>query len=68
MFYAIAILFLLYHGSDMTYEMRRRKPEPTLLPTQLIFYLLHHIGMVREDLAFDDAVNYAQQGNGLQHS
>ena len=28
------------------YKMRRRKPEPTLLPTQRIFNLPHHIGMV----------------------
>ena len=54
----------------MMYEMKRRKPEPTLLPTQGIFNLAHHIGMVpiREELAFADAVNYRQWGNGLQHS
>ena len=45
-FYAIAIVFQLYHGGDMMYEMRRRKPKPTLLPTQVIFNLPHHIGMV----------------------
>ena len=39
----------------MMYVMRRRKPEPTLLPTQWIFNLPHHIGMVWEELAFDDA-------------
>ena len=50
------------------YEMRRRKPEPTLLLTQGIFNLPHHIGMVREELAFDDGVSYTQRGNGLQHS
>ena len=33
----------LYYGSDMIYEMRRRKPYPTLLPTQGIFNLQHHI-------------------------
>ena len=38
LFYAIAAIFQLYHGNDMMYEMRRRKPEPTLLP--------HQIGMV----------------------
>ena len=31
---AIATVFQLYHGGDMMYEMRRRKPEPTLLSTQ----------------------------------
>ena len=46
LFYAIATVFLVYHGSDMMYEMRRRKPVPTLLLTQGIFNLPHHIGMV----------------------
>ena len=32
--------------------------EPTLLSTQGIFNLSHHIGMVWEELAFDDAVSY----------
>ena len=41
-----ATVFQLYHGGDMMYEMKRRKPEPTLLPTQGIFNLSHHIGMV----------------------
>ena len=68
LFYAIAILFQLYHGGDMMYEMRRRMPEPTFLLTQRIFNLLHHIVMVSEELAFDDAVSYTQQGNRLQHS
>ena len=55
-------------GSDMMYEMRTRKPEPTLLLTRGIFTLPHHIGMVREKLAFD-AIGYnTQRGNGLQHS
>ena len=49
----------------MMYEMRRRKPKPTLLPTQEIFNLLHNIGMVWEELAFGDAVSYIWQGNGL---
>ena len=50
------------------YEMRRRKREPTLLSTQGFFNLPHHMGMAREELAFDDAVSYyTQQGNGLQH-
>ena len=41
----------------MMYEMRRRKPEPTLLPTQGTFNLPHHIGMVCEELVFGDAVH-----------
>ena len=32
-----------------------RKPEPTLLPTQRILKLPHHIDMLREQLAFADA-------------
>ena len=51
----------------MMYEMRK-KPEPTLLPTQGIFNLPNYIDMVWEELAFDDAVSYTQRGNGLQHS
>ena len=42
LFYAIATIFQLYHGGNMMYEMRRRKPEPPLLPTQWIFNLPHH--------------------------
>ena len=42
--YATATVFQLYHGSDMMYE-RRRKPDPTLLPTEGIFNLPHQIGM-----------------------
>ena len=38
----------------MTYEMKRRKPEPT----QKIFNLPHNVGRVWEELAFDDAVSY----------
>ena len=37
-FVVIAPWLQLYHGGDMTYEMRRRKPEITHLPTQGIFY------------------------------
>ena len=71
--YAIATVFQLYHGSEMMYEMRRRrrrrrKPEPTLLLTQWVFKLPHHIGMVWQELSFDDAVSYTQLGNELQHS
>ena len=36
------------------------KPEPPLLPTQGIFDLPHHIGMVWKELAFKDAVSYTQ--------
>ena len=39
-------LFLLYYGGDRMYEVRRRKSEPTILPTQGIFNLPHYIGMV----------------------
>ena len=49
---------------DMMYEIRRRKPEPTLLPTQGIFNLPHHVGMVWEELAPDDAVSYTQKEMG----
>ena len=51
----------------MMYEMRR-KLEPTFLLIQGIFNLPHHIGMVWEELAFDDtvtSVSYAQWGNGI---
>ena len=40
------------------HEMIRTNPEPTLLPTEEIFNLPHHIGMLREELAFDAAVSY----------
>ena len=50
----------------MIYVMRRRKPEHTILPTQGIFNLPPHIGMVLEELAFDNAVSYTQRGNGAQ--
>ena len=32
LFYAIATLIQLYHSGDMIYELKRRKPEPTLSP------------------------------------
>ena len=67
LFNAIATVFQLYFGSDMMYEMRRR-PDPTLLLTQRIFDLLHHEGMVGEELAFDETVSYTQQRNGLKYS
>ena len=31
------LLATVFNGSDMIYEIRRRKPKPTLLPTQGIF-------------------------------
>ena len=46
LFYAMATVFRLYHGGDMMYEMKRRKPESTLLLTQGIFNPTHHIGML----------------------
>ena len=60
LFYALATV--LYHGSDVMYEMWRRKPEPTLFPTQGIFNLPHHIDMVWKELAFDDAVSCIHSG------
>ena len=66
--FAIATLFKLYLGGNMMYEKRRRKRERTLLLTQVIFNLPHHISMIQEELAFDDAVSYTQEGNGLWHS
>ena len=55
LFYAIVKVF--YHGGDMMYGTRRRKPKPAL---KGIFNLPRHIGMVWEELAFDDAVSYTQ--------
>ena len=49
----------------MLYEMRMRKPELTCLPTQGLFNPPHHIGMVGEELAFDDAVSYTQRGKQI---
>ena len=65
--YAICtVIFQSYHGGDMMHEIRRRKPEPTFLPSEEIFNLPHHIGMVSEELAFDGIVSHTWQGNGLQ--
>ena len=61
LFYAIATVFQLCHGSDMMHEMRKRKPEPTFLLTQAIFTLPHHIGMVWDEFAFNYTVSYIQQ-------
>ena len=49
----------------MMSEMRRRNPEPTFLSTQEIFNLPYHIGKVWEELAFDYAVRYTQQGKWI---
>ena len=67
LFYAIATAFQLNHDGKMMYEKRRRNPKPTLLPTQENFNFPHHIGLVWEELAFDDTTSYTQQENGLQH-
>ena len=53
-------VFQLYHGSNMMNEMRTRKSKPTLLPTQWIFNLAHHTGIVWKELAFGDDVSYTQ--------
>ena len=45
--------------------MKRRKPKPSLLPTQEIFNLSHQIDMVREELAVDDAVSYYIAGKWI---
>ena len=65
LFYAIAPDVQLYHGGDIMYDMRRRKPEPTPLPTQEMFKVPQHKGMILEVVAFDDAVSYRQWRNGL---
>ena len=57
LFYDITTILQLYHGSDMMYKMRRKKPEPTPLLSQGMFNLLHHIGMASKELTFDDAVS-----------
>ena len=41
LFYAIRTVFQLFHGKDMTYEMRR-KTEPTIVPNQGFFNLVWH--------------------------
>ena len=47
LFYTSATVFSLYHGDDMMYETRRRKPDATFLQTQGSINLPHHIGLVR---------------------
>ena len=42
----------------MIYELRRRNPQPTLLQCQGMFNLPQHIGMVWEELAFDETKLY----------
>ena len=64
LFYVRATVFQLYHGGDIMCELRRRKPEPTHLPTQGISNVPHQIDMVWEELAFGDAVSYTQRRNG----
>ena len=51
------MVFSLYQGDNMMYEMRWRKPKPTLLPMQAIFNLPHHIGMVWKELAFEESIS-----------
>ena len=63
LFYAMARVFQLYHGSDMMSEMRRGKPTTTLLRTHRIFNLPYSIGMAWEELAFDDTLSYTQLVN-----
>ena len=62
LFYAIETVFQLYLGSDILYEMRR-KSKPTLLLTQGIFKLPHHLGMVLEQLAYTSGKWIAAQVN-----
>ena len=65
-FYVTATVFQSYRDGDVWDEGDLgRKPEPTHLPTQGIFKLPHHIDMVWEQLAFDNAVSLPQRGNGL---
>ena len=63
-FSTTARVYQSYHGGDLCMRWGRdRKPEPTPLLTQGIFHLPHHIGMVWEELAFDNTVSYTQRGN-----
>ena len=65
------LVMILHHSNSISVISRRlydvwdEEPEPTLLPTQAIFNLPHHIGMVEDELAFDDYASYAQWGDGL---
>ena len=40
LFYAKTMVFQLYHGGDMMYEMRSRKLVPTLVPIQGISHTI----------------------------
>ena len=44
--YTLATVVQLHHGDNMMYELRKRKPEPALLPIEGLFNLPHHNGMV----------------------
>ena len=46
LFDVLATIFQLYIVGDMMYEIRKRKLEPSLLQTRVIFNLSNHIGMV----------------------
>ena len=46
LYYAIATVFQLYHSVIWRMRWEGENPEPTLLQTQGIFKLQHHIGMV----------------------
>ena len=50
------------------YDMRRRKPYPTLLPSQWILKLPCNIVTVWAKLAFDDAVSYVIQSGEMDYS
>ena len=57
--FTIATVFQLYHGGEMMYKKRRKKAWAyTFTNSRNFFNLPHHIGMVWEELAFDDAVSY----------
>ena len=58
MFYAITTIF--YGGNNMTYEMRKCEPTLLLIP------IPYDIGMVREELAIDDAVSYTLRGKCME--
>ena len=63
--YAKATVFQLYHGSDITYEMKRRKSTPTLLLTQGIVNLPEGKRMAWEELAFDVVEIQIYRGDGI---
>ena len=49
LFYTLATIFEIYRGSDMMFEMRVESP-------RLQLYLLQRIGMVLEELVFNDVI------------